>query len=120
VRFKSLSNLVRPKEHIELLRPLLSDRYAPLQPNGNGIPSISLTRVSEGFAGALIALIGPEAIAVQANAIQADRSMTVANADLELWEHHIESEVDRDISIPLPKERRSSPLGEAKVSSSSG
>jgi hypothetical protein len=26
--------------------------------------------------------------------------MTVANADLELWEHHIESEVDRDISIP--------------------
>jgi hypothetical protein len=44
----------------------------------------------------------------------------VANADLELWEHHIESEVDRDISIPLPKERRSSPLGEAKVSSSSG
>ena len=24
----------------------------------------------------------------------------MANADLELWEHHIESEVDRDISVP--------------------
>ncbi|PYU29206.1 MAG: HNH endonuclease [Acidobacteria bacterium] len=101
VRFKSLSNLVRPKEHIELLRPLIADRYAPLQPNGNGIQSVYLTVVSEGFAEALIALIGPEAIAVQANAIQADRSMTVPNADLELWEHHIESEVDQDISIPL-------------------
>jgi putative restriction endonuclease len=43
VRFKSLSNLARPKEHIELLRPLLSDRYAPLQPNGNGIQSVYLT-----------------------------------------------------------------------------
>src|SRR2546427_9734306 len=95
------SNLVRPKEHIELLRPLIADRYAPLQPNGNGIQSVYLTVVSEGFAEALIALIGPEAIAVQANAIQADRSMTVPNADLELWEHHIESEVDQDISIPL-------------------
>jgi putative restriction endonuclease len=101
VRFKSLSNLVRPKDHMDLLRPLLADRYAPLQPNGNGIQSVYLTRVSEGFAEALIALIGPEAIAIRANAIQADGSITVVNADLELWEHHIESEVDRDTSIPL-------------------
>jgi len=32
--------------------------------------------------------------------IHADQSMTAANADLEIWEHHIESELDRDTSIP--------------------
>ena len=26
--------------------------------------------------------------------------MTAANADLEVWEHHIESELDRDTAIP--------------------
>src|SRR5260370_794245 len=101
VRFKPLSNLVRPKDHIDLLRPLLAGRYAPLQPNGNGIQSVYITGVSERFAEVLIALFGPAAIAVHANAIHADRSITVANADLKLWEHHLESEVDRDISIPL-------------------
>jgi putative restriction endonuclease len=101
VQFKSLSSLVRPKDHIRLLRPLLADRYAPLQANGNGIQSVYVTGISDRFAETLIALIGSEAIAVRMNAIQADRSMTLANTDLELWEHHIESEVDRDISIPL-------------------
>jgi hypothetical protein len=44
----------------------------------------------------------------------------VANADLELWEHHIESEVDRDISIPLTDRGAIITAREAKVSSSSG
>jgi len=51
------------------------------------------------FAEALTALIGPEAVAVHQNAERADRSMTAANADLEVWEHHIESELDRDSAI---------------------
>jgi hypothetical protein len=100
VQFKPLSNLVRPKDHISLLRPLLADRYAPLQPNGNGIQSVYLTEVSKVFAETLMALIGPEAIAVQMEATQADGSMITNNTDLEVWEYHIESEVDRDLSIP--------------------
>ena len=49
----------------------------------------------------VIALIGPEAVAVQYSARNADRSMTAANADLEIWEHHIESELDRDPASAL-------------------
>ncbi|HUR44754.1 MAG TPA: hypothetical protein VMZ27_02680, partial [Candidatus Saccharimonadales bacterium] len=101
VRFKPVSNLVRPKDHMGLLRPLLADRYAPLQSNGNGIQSVYLTGISEGFAETLIALIGTEAVAVQMDAGQADGNITAANADLEVWEHHIESEVDRDGSISV-------------------
>src|SRR5205085_997823 len=99
VRFTTLTNRVRPKEHMPLLRPLLAARYAPLQPNGNGIQSVYLTEVSGGFAEALVALIGLEAIAVQADT-KADPSMTAANADLEVWEHHIESDLDRSTDIP--------------------
>ena len=52
------------------------------------------------LAEALVALIGPEAAAVQESAEHADQGMTAANADLEIWEHHIESELDRDTSLP--------------------
>jgi putative restriction endonuclease len=93
-------NRIRPKAHIELLRPLLPERYAPLQANGNGIQSVYLTSLPEMLAEALMALIGSEAVAVQQNAERADQSMTAANADLEVWEHHIESELDRDSAIP--------------------
>jgi putative restriction endonuclease len=99
VRFTNLVNRVRPKDHIEMLRPLLPDRYSPLQPNGNGLQSVYLTPVPEMLAVALIALIGPEAIAAQGAAEEADQMMTAANADLEVWEHHIESELDRDTAI---------------------
>ncbi len=99
-RFSKLVNRIRPKEHMGLLRPLLPDRYAPLQPSGNGIQSVYLTELSQTLADALMALIGPEAIAVERSAQLADLSMTASNADLELWEHHIEAEVDRDSAIP--------------------
>jgi putative restriction endonuclease len=101
VRFANLVNRIRPKEHIELLRPLLPERYAPLQPNGNGIQSVYLTAIPEMLAEALIGLIGPEAVAVQAAAREADQTITATNADLEVWEHHIESELDRDTAIPM-------------------
>jgi putative restriction endonuclease len=100
VRFTNLAIRVRPKEHMELLRPLLPDRYSPLQLNGNGIQSVYLTPVPETLAEALIALIGAEAMSAQQNAVDADQTMTAANSDLEVWEHHIESELDRDTAIP--------------------
>jgi hypothetical protein len=99
VRFKTLAHHIRPKDHMALLRPLLPDKYAPLQANGNGIQSIYLTQVPDSFANALIALIGPEAVAVQGNASDVVLPMTAANAELEVWEHHIETEVDRDTRI---------------------
>jgi len=60
VQFTELSNQVRPKDHIEILRPLLPDRYAPLQRTGNGIQSVYLTELSNPLAEVLIGLIGDE------------------------------------------------------------
>jgi hypothetical protein len=44
--------------------------------------------------------------AVQESAEHADQSMTAANADLEIWEHHIESELDWGTSIPTTEHGR--------------
>src|SRR5690348_3441452 len=64
VRFTRMSNLVRPKDHMALLRPLLPERYAPLQLTGDGRQQY-LSEILGAFAETLISLIGLEAVAVQ-------------------------------------------------------
>jgi hypothetical protein len=85
---------------MELLRPLLPSRYSPLQPSGNGLQSVYLAPLPDMMAEALVALIGAEAVAVKQTASRADLTMTATNPDVEVWEHHIESELDRDTTIP--------------------
>ncbi len=60
VSFTKLTNKVRPKDHIAILRPLLPQRYSPLQPNGNGLQSVYLTEVPLPLAEVLVGLIGQE------------------------------------------------------------
>jgi len=64
VQFTSLNHRIRPKDHIEVLRPLLPDKYAPLQPNGNGIKSVYLTELPPPLAEMLAGIIGTEAQAL--------------------------------------------------------
>jgi len=54
VSFTELVNRVRPKDHIDVLRPLLPNRYSPLQPNGNGLQSVYLTEVPTALAEGLM------------------------------------------------------------------
>ena len=61
VHFTPLVHQIRPKDHMQVLRPIVPDRYCPLQANGNGIQSIYLTELSLVFAEVLAALIGKEA-----------------------------------------------------------
>src|SRR5437879_1701660 len=49
VRFTTLLNKLRPKDHIDVLRTVLPNRYS-LQTNGNGIQSIYLTELPQDFA----------------------------------------------------------------------
>jgi putative restriction endonuclease len=60
VAFTSLSVKIRPKDHIDILRPLLPERYSPLQPIGNGLQSIYLTEIPADLAEVLMGLIGQE------------------------------------------------------------
>ena len=97
VRFTQLGKQIRPKDHIELLRPLLPSKYSPLQANGNGLQSVYLASVNQNFAAALMHLIGAEA-ALLLQAAQAVEP--IATDDLDFWEGEIENTIVQDTSIP--------------------
>ena len=96
VRFTELVHKIRPKEHINLLRPFLPAKYSPLQDNGNGIQSVYLTEVPEDMAGALIGLIGYEA---QVIADTARDVLPVPSDDLDVWEMRLEQQIASNPTI---------------------
>jgi putative restriction endonuclease len=97
VNFTGLANKVRPKDHIEILRPLLPERYSPLQPNGNGLQSVYLTEVPVPLAEVLTGLIGQEAVPL----VLAARDVKPTSADdLDFWERKLEQEVANDPAVP--------------------
>ena len=87
VAFTALTTRIRPKEHIDILRPLLPQRYSPLQPNGNGLQSVYLTEIPTSLAEVLMGLIGAE---VEPLALAAKSTKPIVADDLDLWERRIE------------------------------
>ena len=96
MNFGELANKVRPKDHIDILRPLLPNRYSPLQPNGNGLQSVYLTEVPTRLAEVLMGLIGQEVAPI---ALAARDVKPVAADDLDFWERKLEQELVNDSTI---------------------
>ena len=97
VAFTALATKIRPKDHIDVLRPLLPERYSPLQPNGNGLQSVYLTELPADLAEVLLGLIGAE---VEPLALTAKSTKPVVADDLDLWEGRIEREVATNNTLP--------------------
>jgi hypothetical protein len=96
VNFTELANKVRPKDHIEILRSLLPERYSPLQPNGNGLQSVYLTEVPVPLAEVLIGLIGQEVAPI---ALAAHNVKPVSADDLDFLERKLEEELFNDSTV---------------------
>jgi putative restriction endonuclease len=96
VAFTKVANKVRPKDHIDVLRPLLPSKYSPLQPNGNGLQSIYLTSVPSTLAEVLLGLIGQETAPLT---LAAHDVKPVITDDLEFWERNQEQYVVDDPTI---------------------
>jgi hypothetical protein len=97
VSFTTLLNRVRPKDHMEVLRSVLPERYSPLQTNGNGNQALYLTEVPQDFAQVLAGLIGPEVqvlitksadVAPQASALRKSAPLVLTRSDPG-WEQHL-------------------------------
>jgi putative restriction endonuclease len=88
VSFKELQHTLRPADHMDVLARLLPDRYAPLRPNGNGLQSVYLTRLSEVFAAALIDLLGAEARDLLRGYRVAEDPAALPAIGLLEWEEH--------------------------------
>ena len=97
VSFTELNNQIRPKDHIDILRPLLPSKYSPLQPNGNGLQSIYLTELPAPLAEVLIGIIGEEATF---RSLVAQAVRPIPADDIESWEQKLESQVATDPQVP--------------------
>ena len=67
VAFAKLADPIRPKDHIDRIRPTLPKKYSPLQKNGNGIQAVYLASVPHDMADALVALLGGQVERITAN-----------------------------------------------------
>jgi hypothetical protein len=103
VGFKEEPMAVRPKDHMDTLRPLLPSRYAPLRANGDGLQSVYLTELSKPFAEALAALLGrPILDMVRGNALMdsVGREPLAGNALPALqWEEELVRRIQNDPAI---------------------
>lgn len=90
VRFTPVPTPIRPADHMQLLRPLLAARYAPLQANGAGLQGIYLTSLDDAFAAALLTLLGPDArkLASAVRDLPFDPSRSPGQGQTE-WEEHL-------------------------------
>ena len=102
VQFTPVVRRVRPKDHIEILRPLAPARYGPLQANGDGKQGVYLTELPPPFAEVLVGLIGTQAQSLIRGVVVGAPMQT--NDDLDWWEHRMEAAVETDTSLP-PTER---------------
>lgn len=98
VDFTRLAVPLRPVDVMDLLGPLLPERYAPLRANGMGLQNLYLTSLPEPFARAALDLLGPMAQAIVAGHVVEDRLQTPA-IGLEEWEDHEEDVVRGDPSF---------------------
>jgi len=96
VEFIELANRIRPKDHIEVLRPLLPARYSPLQPNGNGIQSVYLTEVPTTLGEVLMVLIGQEVAPIS---LAARDVKPIPADDLDIWESRLEQQIENDSTV---------------------
>jgi putative restriction endonuclease len=88
VQFSKLQKQIRPVDHIERLRPVLPTKYAPLQPNGDGLQAVYLTAVNEMLAAQLIDLIGTEARAIVQDSAAIDPEQSPRRIVRAVWEAH--------------------------------
>jgi len=101
VKYHALKNIIRPRDHMHIIGPMLPARYAPLQKNGRGLQGVYLTELNPALAGVIVSLVGHEA-QVLAKGNQSDDVRGYMSADtsgLLEWEDYLRREVESDETI---------------------
>jgi hypothetical protein len=103
VEYRSVTDPIRPVDHMATLRPLLPDRYSPLSPDGRGSQSVYLTAVPPAMAQALADLVGRDAqlaIEVGTRFAQDTGLSERPTQSIAEWAEHLRSTIERDVAIP--------------------
>ena len=99
VAFSELPTQMRPADWMDLLRPLLPERYSPLLSDGRGSQSIYLTTLSKPLAMALANLIGGEVAAIARSESGFDPPAALPTPELRLWEDHLRDQIERSATL---------------------
>ena len=105
VKFTELRNKIRPKDHMDVIRSVLPDKYSPLQHTGNGLQSVYLAELPISFAQLLMGLIGSEARRMVSLAEVGLETEPRMEAEVEVWERKMEAELCSDARIDETEKR---------------
>ncbi len=112
VEFAELSNPVKPKDFMDQIRPLLADKYAPLQANGNGLQGIYLTEISPTFGELLVLLSRADLPAIQHELAPLPEDQSEYEINLEIEARKLDGDLEK---IQLTKSRRGQGIFKANV-----
>ena len=112
VEFEEIVNPIRPKDFMPQIIPLLAEKYAPLQADGNGLQGVYLTEVSSEFGQLLIDLSNADLPMIQKDLAIADNTESDYEINLEIQAKSIEGDLEK---IALVKARRGQGIFKANV-----
>jgi hypothetical protein len=112
VEFEEILNPIRPKDFMPQIIPLLAEKYAPLQTDGNGLQGVYLTEVSSEFGKLLIDLSNANLSTIQKDLAIADNTESDYEINLEIQAKRIEGDLEK---IALVKARRGQGIFKANV-----
>ena len=112
VEFLELSTPLKPKDFIEQIQPLLAEKYAPLQQNGNGLQGIYLTEISSKFGELLLTLSRADLQTIQHDLAPLPENESIYEINLELEERRLNGDLEK---IQLTKSRRGQGIFKANV-----
>lgn len=91
---------VRPKDHMDILAPLLPHKYAPLQANGNGLQGVYLTKLDFDFTEALARLMGrPILDLVRGHVVRNSEIPGRAPEAVQSWEDAVSESIEADATL---------------------
>jgi len=101
VNFRELAQPMKPKNHMNGIRPLLPDKYSPLQWNGNGNQTYYLYDISLNMALSLAQLIDRSTVDLVKGDVVLDLTdVDTTPSNITIWEDTIEQSIIKDAGIP--------------------
>jgi len=112
VEFVELEDPIKPKDFMPQIGPLLAEKYAPLQVNGNGLQGVYLTEISSEFAELLILLTSANLLDIQQELAPSLDTELDYEINLEIRAKQLEGDLEK---IQLTKSRRGQGIFKANV-----
>lgn len=112
VEFSELNNAIKPKDFMDQIRPLLPEKYAPLQFNGNGLQGIYLTEISSKFGELILMLSNADLPNIQHELAPLPDDNSDYEINLEIEARKLDGDLEK---IQLTKSRRGQGIFKANV-----